>query len=283
MNLNEISKPNSNVAGLVVTFNPDLPTLKLCLEGLIQQTSNVLVVDNNSDNILNILEIVTYYDVRILRKNENLGLAKALNYGLSELLNILSLEWIILLDQDSVLESNYISDLLSIMKREVLEMDRIWAVRGVEKNDRKENVKKTNHRIKYIKSSIMSASLIRVEALKSLHFRDDFFVDLVDSDFYYQIRKSDHDVLLINGVFFKHQLGKTINMSGRKISYHNGTRIYYIVRNGLILLLEGKSELKLSLVLTFSIFPTIYVEGFKKTVKYYMRGLIDGFKYKVGK
>jgi GT2 family glycosyltransferase len=123
----------------------------------------------------------------------------------------------------------------------------------------------------------MSGSLVRITAFDTIRFRDEFFVDLVDTDFYYQVRESGHFAVSFDEAVILHTLGVTIDFQGRPSSYENSKRIYLLARNGTSLVLEGRADVKLIWVMLSSLGPAMYVEGIKAPVRSFLRGLFHGF------
>ncbi|MGC8483825.1 MAG: glycosyltransferase [Thermodesulfobium sp.] len=89
---------NFTVGGLIVTFNPEIELFKKVLESVIPQVSILIVVDNGSCNVNDIEKLNSIFVFRIIKNNQNQGIAKALNRGVSELQKVPGLEWIIFLD-----------------------------------------------------------------------------------------------------------------------------------------------------------------------------------------
>ena len=67
------------IAGIVL-YNPDLGRLKENIESICKQVDKVILIDNGSDNIREIEDLIKKYLNCILLKNgENMGIAYALN------------------------------------------------------------------------------------------------------------------------------------------------------------------------------------------------------------
>lgn len=67
------------IAGIVL-YNPDLGRLKENIESICKQVDKVILIDNGSDNIREIEDLIKEYLNCILLKNgENMGIAYALN------------------------------------------------------------------------------------------------------------------------------------------------------------------------------------------------------------
>ena len=113
-----------------------------------------------------------------------------------------------------------------------------------------------------------------------MKFREEFFIDQVDFDFDFKVRKLGYKIILADGYLIDHRLGVKVG----KLSYEPKFRIYYIIRNSTVLLIEGKIPISnyvyqiaywsLSSVLHYGIFSYLRI---------FMNGIIDGFSRKLGK
>lgn len=94
----------------VVTYNPEEDRLEKNIASLKQQAAlkGVVIVDNGSANVQNVIKIATQYNCNLVQLGENLGIAKALNVGVSKAIDF-GAEWVLTSDQDSVLPPNLIS------------------------------------------------------------------------------------------------------------------------------------------------------------------------------
>lgn len=89
------------IAGIVL-YNPDLGRLKENIESICKQVDKVILIDNGSDNIREIEDLIKEYLNCILLKNgENMGIAYALNQILKYAYEN-DVKWFLTLDQDSV-------------------------------------------------------------------------------------------------------------------------------------------------------------------------------------
>ena len=96
------------IAGIVL-YNPDLGRLKENIESICKQVDKVILIDNGSDNIREIEDLIKEYLNCILLKNgENMGIAYALNQILKYAYEN-DVKWFLTLDQDSVCSRNLIN------------------------------------------------------------------------------------------------------------------------------------------------------------------------------
>lgn len=272
---------NKNTGGLIVTFNPRIEMFERVLAAISAQVSILVIVDNASRNVGEIDRLCLRYNFKIIKNHQNLGMAKALNIGVSELRKNLDIEWVLFIDQDTILQNDYVLTLLENLYSSQLNTEDIWVVRGTEIYTGKPMTKNKKSPYKKIKGALLSGSLVKINALKDITFRDDFFVDLVDTDFYNKIRKSKHYALSFNKVYIIHSLGTTINLQGRPTTYHNGPRTYLATRNATVLLMEGFFDFRLLWFTIVSVISLIYMEGIKESLLFFSRGIFDGFLMKI--
>ncbi|HBX2496287.1 TPA: glycosyltransferase, partial [Klebsiella pneumoniae] len=66
---------NKIVSAIIVTYNPDVDVLTTLIEGLEKQISNIIVVDNFSQNVSTIEKINKEF--KFIKLDKNIGLASA--------------------------------------------------------------------------------------------------------------------------------------------------------------------------------------------------------------
>lgn len=272
---------NRNTGGLIVTFNPRIELFERVLAAISAQVSILLIVDNASRNVGEIDRLCSTYNFKIIKNHKNMGMAKALNIGVSELRRNLDIDWVLFIDHDTVLQNDYVHTLLQNLYSAQLNTEEIWVVRGTEIYMGKPMTRHKKSPYQKIKGALLSGSLVKINALKDITFRDDFFVDFVDTDFYNKIRKSKHYALSFNNVYIIHSLGTTINLQGRPTTYHDGPRTYLATRNATVLLMEGFFDFRLLWFTSVSVISLIYMEGIKKSLLFFSRGIFDGFLMKI--
>lgn len=229
-------QPVSNsptIAALIVTFNPSISDLQQVLSAIAPQVSRIILVDNNSRNVDQIIELVN--SVRfceIVQNQENLGIATALNQGFRKaVLN--AVDWIITLDDDSLVPLN----LVKMLYREYQRMepsDTIGIVCPL-LQDRKTG--KLTDSKKSDNECITSGSLTNVRAWKAIGGFDEWlFIDGVDFDFSRRLIAANYHILECESVYIKHEIGDTIpirilGITVGQIMSHSVERKYYQERN----------------------------------------------------
>ena len=277
---NQLNTEN-RVGCIIVTYNPDIEVLKSSLESVQKQVDLVLLVDNRSENRPDISKLAEDFKTEIIYNIENLGTSGGFNKGIDRLKLGNNIKWVLMLDQDTILPLNYVSSLLKRFQIADICHNRVWAIRGEEKYEGKSFDNNGSFNFKQIDSAIMSASLIKMEAFNYIKLREELFLDLVDNDFYYKVKKLGYIILSFDGIYSLHTLGRTIVIGGRPTTYENSYRTYFIVRNSVLLLCEGNMHFGLVLNIIASIIPMTYVEGLKTGVVTLVRGFVDGFRMKL--
>ena len=269
-----------NVAGILVTYNPNVLNLSKVLNIAVKQVSCLVIVDNNSSNFEEISSICTDPKFLIIRSDRNLGTSGAYNVGYNSLKTKLGIEWVLFLDQDTLLEPNYV-ELLFEECNNINDPERIWIIRGLEQYTGKRRNERSHKQFEIVKTAIMSGSIVKMEALSKIRFREEFFMDHVDTDFYNKVRKSNHLAIRFNDRTMMHSLGETVIFQGRPTTYHSSASNYLATRNATILILEGFIDIRLIWFTIVSVIPIIYIEGFRISIGRFIKGIWKGYITKI--
>jgi rhamnosyltransferase len=236
---------NENVAGIIVTYNPDASYFSAVINNALHQVSHLVIIDNNSSNFSEILSQCDGPKFTIIRLEKNLGTEGAYNIVVDKLKLDPRNAWVIFPDQDTLLEFNYIQSLLESYNNSKIPVDDVWVLRGLERYRGKNKPIRRRNQFEIVKTAIMSGSVVKMECLNKIRLREEFFLDHVDTDFYNKIRESGHCALRFNDVTMMHSLGETIDFQGRPTTYHKSSSNYLATRNAVVLFLEGGLESKL--------------------------------------
>lgn len=272
----------SIIAAGIVTYNPDINRLKDNIAAVITQVSSVIIVDNASDNIDEILSLTDDLStVFCIRNKANYGIAKALNILFEECMRK-GCKWVLTLDQDSVCPfnmvdvfKNYIDTNIAILCPRIIDVN----VKNKEGENEKNNV--------FVKRCITSGSLTRIQAWNDVNgFDEKMFIDGVDHDFCDRLVRHGYYILQVNSVEMMHELGftqmKKFFFLPVTVRNHTAFRKYYIAKN--IIYLDKKNkcaaypvsallrEIKLICIVL------IYEKDKYHKVREIMRGIHDGFK-----
>lgn len=216
----------------IVTYNPDPDDLSKSVPTLVRQLDRVVIVDNGSDNLPSIRDVLKPYPQVLLIENQrNEGIAKALNqifsWGRSH-----GYPWILTLDDDSEIPPTMMRGYEDYLDR----CDRnVGIVCPLLKNRRDGTI---FHSKRSVDECITSGSLTRVAAWEAVGGFDEWlFIDGVDFDFSRRMVRAGYEIHECGSVIMPHQIGRSrsIDVLGRHpiIWNHSAFRQYYIQRNAL--------------------------------------------------
>ena len=223
----------SKIYAGIVSYNPELKRLKENISAIQNQISSVVVFDNGSNNIDEIRNLISgFTNVEFIRSEKNLGIAAALNrlmqWGYEK-----GYDWMLSLDQDSVCEKNFVAEMTPY-----LTIEQNLGVVAPVIVDR--NVGVVGHNPKseyaYVNTCITSGAFSKISAWKKIgEYDESMFIDSVDFEYCYRMRKYGYGVMQVRDVQLLHELGKSqkrrflfwkIDVAG-----HSAFRKYYIARN----------------------------------------------------
>ena len=219
----------------IVTYEPNVQRLRENLSSMLTNKSAgcIIIVDNHS-SCQDILPQVTDEKIRyvIIRNSDNMGIAHALNQICEEAVK-LDFEWVVTLDQDSVMQPGMLDNLTHYTQQTDIG---IICPRIEDRNLGRLHAKNIQG-TEYINYCITSGNLVRLEAWKKVGgFSEELFLDGVDFDFCIKLHNNSFRILRVNDVYLTHEVGH-----GRRISLpfhhqisilnHSPLRLYYITRN----------------------------------------------------
>lgn len=109
---------NMHICAGIITYNPTLTDVSTCLEALCNQVERVIIVDNASKNVKSLQEVVSKYtNVTLVKNSQNIGFAKALTQ-VFEWAKSQGFNWVLTLNDDSVVPSNMISEYKKILENQ---------------------------------------------------------------------------------------------------------------------------------------------------------------------
>ncbi len=232
------------ICAVVVTWNPD-DAFPQRLEAIRAQVDCVVIVDNASTGNSAAMLKALCPSHQCLRNDENLGVASALNLGVTWA-DAHGYPRVVLFDQDTQVDDGLVERLCDEWKA--------WSgtapigVLGARFVDVRRHVPLAqcadtagSDAVDWV---ITSGSLLLVELWRKLGgFRDDLFIDFVDTEFCWRVRHSGYAVLRTRAVLMQHAVGayRTHRLLGRTTcsSHHSADRRYYMTRNFIILLRES--------------------------------------------
>lgn len=213
---------SEKIAVGIVLFNPDDEgRVQSSLQSILCQVSTVYIFDNSTvENSITFPARVTY-----ITEHENKGIAYAMN-RLMEKAQADGYEWLVTMDQDSVIPEGLISAYeehiseksIGIICPQVIDFRRSYM--EVKKEPKEE----------FIDFCITSASCTRISAWEHVGKFDEWlFIDLVDNDFCKRMVASGYTILRLNDLVLNQEFGKIIPKSERVQKFWN--RIAKLLHN----------------------------------------------------
>jgi len=248
-----------SLCAVIVTHHPD-SSFQTRLIDIAAQVALVIVVDNGSfDQELEQIHSLNGIPIHLILNKQNLGIATALNQGMTAAKQA-GYQWAISFDQDSRPASNMIAEMLStlncysnpekvmfvgpnIINETVPDSRAKWLIPyhklpclfrrvGCDKGDRDD-----------VTVVITSGALTNLSAFEKLGFyKDNFFVDYVDTEYCLRAKKNGYRILVSRKAILFHRFGskRIVKVLGYPFqpTFHQPLRRYYICRNRISLLRE---------------------------------------------
>jgi rhamnosyltransferase len=279
------------MCAIVVTYNPGSGLLSR-LAALHSQVGEVIVVDNNSRSA--VLEALrrtpAELNIALINNNENLGVATALNQGVSLAMEH-GFDWALLLDQDTT-PAIGIADHLVESCSDFPDPNKLAIVGS-------NYVNGTTGRVRWPRESfgalswmerkivITSGSLISLNAFQAIGpFRDEYFIDCVDQEYCLRARAKGFKVIVTREPLMTHDIGQPTlhRLLWRRVAAYNHAPIrkYYLVRNHIAMAKEylfsepSWTLASLGQLLALIIIWSLFEKQRLIKAKYMGLGLIDG-------
>lgn len=288
----------SYAAGIVL-YNPDIMRLKENLDAVSSQVQKVYCFNNGLKDSEELIRLFTDYDnVYLIGEGKNVGIATALNELIKQA-DKDNVEWLLTLDQDSVVCDGMIENLASLRKEKNVAIicPIIEDVRR--KNEEKVIISNTYEDVDFC---ITSGSFMNVKKTIEIGGFDDWlFIGLVDDEICYRVRIRGYRIIRNNNVVLNHELGNLTpsklekfylkvgdllhNESIKKLSYKREVspmRLYYATRNMIYLNRKypDSSETTWSnkRIIKNSVFSVLRGNNKIKLIKSIYKGARDGKK-----
>ncbi|MBO6243805.1 MAG: glycosyltransferase [Clostridia bacterium] len=269
-----------NVLAGIVTFNPDIGRLGECLRAVSKQIDAIYIFDNGSDNIEQIENLLGHSFNRIdLHKNTVTAVIATALSCIMDYAHEKNYEWVLTMDQDSVLQPGVISAYLDGAK--IYNDAGMFTCLIKDRNFVDEKYEKQKESYQKVQYCITSAAFTNVAAYKKTKGYDkEFFIDCVDFDICYSLIECGYQIYRVNHIGLLHEVGKGENrrfLWKKIVVYHEKPfRIFYLARNmkrmykkhpqyNLFILLKKELSLLIKIIL--------YEDEKMKKIKYFLNGI----------
>lgn len=242
----------SQYAAGIVLYNPKENRLKENLDAICNQVEHVYCYNNGLQNASEVISLLdSYKNLRLIGTGTNVGIATALNELVKEAAKD-GCDWIVTLDQDSVVCSNMIASFSEL----TTEKDVAIICPVVEDVRRKNEIPVVaENTIDDVDFCITSGSFMNIQKTLEIGGFDEWlFIGLVDNEICYRIKLNGYRIIRNNAVILNHELGDLTpskfeniylklgnalhNETIKKLSYKRKVspmRLYYATRNMLYL------------------------------------------------
>jgi rhamnosyltransferase len=243
---------NSEIHAVVVTYNPDIASLSEVVMALLEQVDRIIIVDNDSENVLEIEDIIRSIQAELIKLSENRGIAAAQNIGI-RYADSRQAKYILLMDQDTVLPEGAVAALhkecIALESRGLTvgavgcayrdthdgKLNAIWKANGLSLEKQRVNFEGSN--IIEVDFVIASGSLIPISTLKQVGLMEEgLFIDLVDIEWGLRAKFHGYQSYQSSTNIMTHTLGTgRQKILWKSVTLHSPTRNYYSIRNSILL------------------------------------------------
>jgi rhamnosyltransferase len=241
-----------NTSAIIVTYNPPTEFFDN-LDGWKTQFDPLIIIDNASKpETCGLLQQVIQKNkgnIEIIFNETNLGIASALNQGFARLINQ-GLDFVFVFDQDSQPAPGMVDTILDTFNSHPNREKIAMVAPMVEDTETKIKFRYVRPRGRFlfertsfpgqvledVSVVITSGALYNLNAYAKIGpFRDDFFIDYVDTEYCLRARQHDYAIIVTGKTSLSHRLG---NQQKRHIgpltmypTFHSPLRWYYMSRN----------------------------------------------------
>ncbi|RBP48445.1 glycosyltransferase family 2 protein [Arenicella xantha] len=252
---------SKKVLAIVVTYNPELPSLRLTLAALLKQDCGVLVVDNGSTNGAEIGQLCEQLETVVFApQRDNLGVGAAHNAGIAYAQQN-AYPYVLIMDQDSVPLTGMVAALVAAHEQQskshpvsAVGVSYLNADTGSESFFVRFGKLKFARRYCNERDQlgcleadflISSGSLIRTDTIEHIGTMDEsLFIDHVDTEWFLRAKNRGYRAFGVCDALMQHGLGEqthrvAIGGRQRNVPQHKPFRYYYIMRNSVLLYRRG--------------------------------------------
>jgi rhamnosyltransferase len=235
-----------DVCAITVAFHPDAE-FPLRVERALREVGAMVIVDNGSgDAELEMLRRLAQNSlIHLIPNLNNVGIGRALNIGVQRAIT-LGFKWALLLDQDSWIDEDMVQTLIAAGAA-YPDRDRLGVIgSGYRESNSPLHEQKdaiVGDDWEEVASVITSGSLIPLKAHLAVGaFREDFFIDYVDTEYCFRARAKGYRVIRTRRPIMSHAIGAISQHNVlwmKKWTFnHAADRRYYIARNDTVMLRE---------------------------------------------
>lgn len=275
---------------IIVLYFPNKFYLQTLIDNLYEKSNKIFLIDNSPKN--NDLNFLDKPKVNYIFNNKNLGIAAAQNIGIKKSIDS---EIIVFFDQDTYVDKNFLDTLLGSYKTNKnsilvpkcidnitnmelpsLRLNRFGFPKRIISNSNQNNLSK-------IHIAISSGMIVPTKIFRKVGlFDENFFIDLVDTEFCLRCRHHKIEIFLTSKIQINHRIGKNYySFFNLKIFNHSPKRVYFQIRNSFLIFKKKNIPFVFSFYNLISNlinrFILICISNKKSDyIKFYLKGVLDG-------
>ena len=222
-------KKEVKIAGVVTLYNPTDKDIEN-IQTYIDDIEKLYVIDNTEGQD-NKKRLPKNKKIDYIFKNENVGVAKALNMGAEYALKD-GYKYLLTMDQDTTFKKGVMDKL----KDAILDVDMSKYAIVTPWHNTKVFLEKATLGYDYPPTVVTSANILNLDIFKKLGgFKEWLFIDGIDIEYCLHARKMGYQILRVNQAEVDHELGDIVykKLFGKEhiCSNYAPIRRYYIMRN----------------------------------------------------
>jgi len=293
-------------ATIIVTYNPSINALKKQINRLLEQVQLIIIIDNGSNNSTELIKELTGIEsqnkITVFENRENKGLGYAQNKGIEIAIKEKATH-ILLLDDDSLIEENFVLNLLSDYEALLKPGIKVGAIGPTYYNEETgEQYPITKYvgpfidrklpKEEPVEASFLIASgcLIPTSVIQEVGLmNEDFFIDYIDVEWSFRAISKGYKLFATPRAQMNHVIGeKRVSVFGRKISLHSPLRKYYLFRNSIFMIkcpyISNGYKIREIIFNLLRLIVYLMLSNEKKSyIRYTYHAYLDGFRNKKGK
>ena len=265
------------ICAVIVTYNPNIAEFLAYYESNKREVSHTIIVDNSEDKATQkeLYKLSNDLDTDVVQLFENMGIAYAQNIGIKKVQESNSYDFILFLDQDSLLSKGTTKTYLEYYTK--LCQDYPIACIGVGCSGNPDSSESGAYEVQQI---ISSGSFCPVSVFTDVGLMDEeLFIDFVEFDWCWRAVSQKYKIYSIKEIVLGHQEGDgKIKIFGQKIVVPSPIRHYYQYRNFLNLLhkpyvpLAWKIKMFFKIIIKTPIYIIFLDQKFKR-LKFIVSGI----------
>ncbi len=285
----------SKYSCIIILYKPSDNTIKKWHKEI--QNSNeggqFIIVDNTPKDYRIPEKDIKWANTIYIALNENLGIAEAQNIGILKAIE-LKTNYLFFFDQDSIIPPLYFKNMIIAYDKikNKIKSSLILGPKHVSINQDLDYKVKHSKNIDdyYIVDSVLSSgSLMNIDVINRVGLMSsNLFIDQVDHEYCYRASANHIPTIIYKNVILSHQIGNNVvKILGSNFIISAPFRYYYQFRNAFFLLKLDyvskriKRKIFIRKCVEFIIQPLVNYPRSFSVIRYILKGIRDGIKYKM--